>query len=90
MHHDDTNVLASNIIEEYENRPDNLHSLCLADFALSFASKKASDVHIEPGNIKSYTVPTSNINDVESNPNKILSGNGERYSTLCYWLLQSC
>ena len=83
MHHDDTNVLASDIIEEYENRSDNLHSLCLVDFTLSIASKKASDVHIEPGNVKSYTVPISNINDVESNPNIIVLRNGEKYSQPC-------
>ena len=28
MHPDDTNVFASNIINKYENRPDNLHSMC--------------------------------------------------------------
>ena len=32
MHPEDTNVLASDIIDKYENRPDDLHSLCLADF----------------------------------------------------------
>ena len=28
MHPDDTNVFASNIIDKYENRPYNLHSMC--------------------------------------------------------------
>ena len=28
MYPDDTNVFASNIINKYENRPDNLHSMC--------------------------------------------------------------
>ena len=33
MYPDDTNVLAVNIIDKYENRPDNLHLMCSADFA---------------------------------------------------------
>ena len=35
MHPDDTNVFASNIIDKYEIRPDNLRPMCLADFASS-------------------------------------------------------
>ena len=33
MHPEDKNVFSSNIIDKYENRPDDQHSLCLADFA---------------------------------------------------------
>ena len=69
MHPDDTDVFASNIIGKYENRPNNLHSMCLADFASSYISKKADDLPIEPDEIKSYTVPVSSINDVKLNPN---------------------
>ena len=69
MHPDDTNIFASNIIDKYENWPDNLHSMCLADFASSYVSKKVDDLSIEPDEIKSYTVPVSNINDVKVNPN---------------------
>ena len=70
MHPDDTNVFASNIIDRYENWPEeNLHSMCLADFASSYISKKADDLPIEPDEIRSYTVPVSNINDVKINPN---------------------
>ena len=61
MHPDDTNVFASNIIGKYENRPNNLQSLCLADFSSSNLSKKVDDLPIEPDEIKSYTVPLSNI-----------------------------
>ena len=43
MHPDDENVFASNIIDKYENQPDNLHSMCLADFASSYVSKKAKE-----------------------------------------------
>ena len=73
MHPDDANVFASNITDKYENRPDNLHSICLADFASS-VSKKAGDLQIEPDEIKSYTVPVSN-NDAELNPNIIVLKN---------------
>ena len=65
-HPDDTNVFASNIFGKYENRPNNLHSVCLADFASSCVSKNIDDLLIEPDEIKSYTVPVSNINDVKS------------------------
>ena len=46
MHPGDTNVFASNIIDKYEDRPDDLHSLCLADFAYNFISKKSDDVPV--------------------------------------------
>ena len=69
MHPDDTNVFASNIIDKYENWPDNLHSMCLADFASSYVSKKVDDLSIALDEIKSYTVPVSNVNDVKLNPN---------------------
>ena len=61
MHPDDTNVFASNCIYKYENWPDDLHSLCLADFASTYISRKAVDVPIEPDDIKSYSVPVANI-----------------------------
>ena len=64
MHPDDTNVFASNIIDKYENWLDNLHSMCLADFASSYVSKKVDDLSIALDEIKSYTVPVSNVNDV--------------------------
>ena len=34
MHPDDADVFASNI-DKYKNQPNNLHSMCLADFASS-------------------------------------------------------
>ena len=48
MHPDDTNVLEPNNIDKCENRTDNLHPMCSADFASSYVSKKADDVLIEP------------------------------------------
>ena len=41
MHPDDKNVFASNIIDKYENQPDDLHSLCSAGFASSYINNKA-------------------------------------------------
>ena len=75
MQLDDTNVFASNIIDKYKNRPNDLHLLCLADFAFSYISKKAVDVPVEPDEIKSYWVPVANINDVKPNPNIIVQKN---------------
>ena len=66
MHPNDTNVSAVDIIDKCENRADNLHSMCLADFSSSCLSKKADDLQIER-EIKSYTFPVSNIDDVKLN-----------------------
>ena len=67
MHPDDANV-ASNIIDKYENQPDALHLLCLADFAASYVSKKAGNVPIEPDDIKSDNFPVSDVNGVKTKP----------------------
>ena len=67
MHHHDTNVFASNIIDKYESRPDNLHSMYLADFTFNYVSKKADHLPKDPDEIKSYTVPVSNIDDFKLN-----------------------
>ena len=75
MHPDDTNLFASNIIDRYENQPDNLHSICLADLAPSYVSKKVDDLPIEPDEIKSYTVLESNVNNVKLNPDIIILKN---------------
>ena len=47
----------------------------LADFASSYISKKTDDLPIEPDEIKSCTVPVSNIDDVKLNPNIIVLKN---------------
>ena len=49
--------------------------MCLADFASSYVSKKVDDLSIALDEIKSYTVPVSNINDVKLNPNIIVLKN---------------
>ena len=72
MHPDDTNVFASNVLDKYENRPDELQLICLADFACNYVSKNGTDIQIEPDDIKSYTIPVSSIDDVEPNPNVIV------------------
>ena len=69
MHFEDTNKFTSNIIGKYENRPDDLHLLCLADLASNYVSKKSGDVPVESNDInKSYTIPVSNIDDIGSIP----------------------
>ena len=75
MHPDDTNVFASNIIDKYEDRLDNLHAMCLADFGSSYVSKKAEDLPREPDEIKSYTVLVSSIDDVKLNRSIIVLKN---------------
>ena len=49
--------------------------MCLADFGSSYISKKSDDLRIEPDEIKSYTVPVSNIDDGKLNPNSIVLKN---------------
>ena len=49
--------------------------MCLADFTSSYISKKADDLAIEPDEIRSYTVPVSNINDVKLSLNIIVLKN---------------
>ena len=49
--------------------------MCLVDFALSYVSKKAYDVPINPNEIKSCTVSVSDIVDVDPNPNIIVIKN---------------
>ena len=66
MNTDDTNVFASSMIDKYENQPDSLHSMCLTDIASSYVAKKAGDVQIEPEEIENFTVPVSNMDDVEN------------------------
>ena len=71
MHIDGINVFASNIIDKYKHLPDNPQSLCLADFASRHISKKI-DCMPEPDDITIYTLPVSNTNALEPNPNTIL------------------
>ena len=59
MHPDHKKVFASNLIGKYENRPDDLHSLRLADSASSYISKKAVDVLIEPDKLKKLQKTTT-------------------------------
>ena len=79
MHPKDTNVFASNIIDEYENQPDDLHSPCLADFASNYVSKKSGYVPVESDDIKSYTVLVSNIDDIEPNIIALKNKHGEMW-----------
>ena len=49
--------------------------MCLTEFTSSYISKKADDLPIEPDEIKSYTVPVSNVNDIKLNRNIIVLKN---------------
>ena len=79
MHPKDTNVFASNIVDKYENQPDDLHSPCLADFASNYVSKKSGYVPVESDDIKSYTVLVSNIDDIEPNIIALKNKHGEMW-----------
>ena len=71
MNHDDTNVYASSVLDKYENRPNELEEMCLADFATNYVSKKA-DVQVEAEDIKSYTVPVCGIDELQPSTNIIV------------------
>ena len=45
--------------------------MCLADFASSHVSKKVGHMSVGPDEVKRYTLPKSNINNVECDPNII-------------------
>jgi len=68
---EDTEVFAPNIVDKYENRPNQLESLCLADFASNYISKFTTDKQVEPDDIESYTIPVGNIG-VEVNTNNVI------------------
>ena len=75
IHPQDANVFASNIIDKYKNWPVDLPSLSLADYALTYVSKTYGDIAAEPDKIESCTIPVSNIDDTEANPNIIVLEN---------------
>ena len=68
--------------------------MCLADFASSYVSKKADDLPIKPDEVKNFTVPVSNIDDVKLNQNIIILKNelGEmrKSSRICIILFHKC
>ena len=51
MDPEDTNIYAPSI-DRYENRPDNLDDMCLAEFAATYVYEKI-DINYEPDNEKS-------------------------------------
>ena len=75
MEPEHTNVYATNIIEKYANRPDDLEQMCYADFATNYVSKKADEVQVESEEIKNYTMPVSAICEVESSSKVIVLKN---------------
>ena len=69
IHPDDTNVYAVRPLYKYENRPDIMEDLCLADFVSNYESKKVKDLPDESEDIESYTVHVSDFVHVPPNPN---------------------
>ena len=61
MDAEDTNAYALNLLDKYENRPDELEQMCLADFCTNYISTKARQA--TPEDIESYTEAVSGIND---------------------------
>ena len=53
MHPDDLIYLHLILSTNFKNRADNLHLICLADFASSYVSKREDDLPLEPDKIKS-------------------------------------
>ena len=68
--------------------------MCLADFASNYVSKKVDDLPIALDEIKSYTVPVSNINDVKLNPNIVVLkkelGEMQKHSRPCVICFYKC
>lgn len=75
MHPENTNVLAPNIIDKYENQPVDLHSFRLTDFASNYVSKKLGDIPVKQDEKKSYKIPVSNVDEIERNLNVIVQKN---------------
>ena len=71
MNPDDTNVYSTNILERYQNRPDTLENLCLADFASSYDYASKIEIHEEQEDLCSYTEPVSHIDLVQEKSNII-------------------
>ena len=71
MDPDDSNIFATNMIEKYASRPNDLEHMCYADFASTYISKNANEVP-EPDDIQNYTNPVD-IDDenLQVNPNVI-------------------
>ena len=50
-----SNIYAPNMINKYENRPDNLDEMCLTDFAASYIYKK-TDMNYKPDEEKDLKI----------------------------------
>ena len=61
MDPDDTNVYATNVLDRYKNRPDQLENMCYADFAANYISEQA-DIKYEADDVRRYT---SQVQDIE-------------------------
>ena len=64
MDPEDNNIYAYNIIDRYENHPDNSDDKYLADFTASYIFEKA-DINYEQKDEKSYIKPVAEIHKEE-------------------------
>ena len=60
---DSTDVYIPNILDKYVKRPDNLQSMCLADFASLYKSESSTNPKTDNEDIRSYAEPISDFVD---------------------------
>ena len=73
MDDDDTDIFAVSPLDKYENRPDSLENMCLADFIANYRHKSATDADpVEENTIEGYLKPVAGyINDDDNDNNDI-------------------
>ena len=73
MDDDDTDIFAVSPLDKYENRPDSLENMCLADFIANYRHKSATDADpVEDNTIEGYLKPVAGyINDDDNDNNDI-------------------
>ena len=73
MDDDDTDVFAVGPIEKYENRPDVLEEMCLADFITNYRHKSTTDADsVEENTIEGYFKPVAGYTNDDNDDNGIL------------------
>ena len=68
---DSTDVYIPNILDKYVKRPDNLQSMCLADFASLYKSESSTNPKTDNEDIRSYAEPISDFVDTPESTDKI-------------------
>ena len=72
MDPDDTNIFATNMVEKYANRPDELENMCYAEFATSYINKNVKEIP-EDETIGTYTTPVNVDEEELESSNKIIT-----------------